>query len=291
LTLNILLSFAQFERELIGERTRDKMSAARKKGKWIGGCPVLGYDVTPGGGALVVNEEEAETVRGIFTLFEQHRCAIGTLAEIERRGWKLKSWTRKRGEFRQGSPFDKNSLRRLLTNVLYTGSINHKGKIYQGEHAAIVDLTTWERVQKLITHRASFARGKARNKHNALLAGLLHCDSCNARMVYSYGGANGRIYPYYVCLNAQRKGRHMCPSKSLPAKAIEDSILGKIRAERDGLPDPREWENLDKVRRVDAIQTMIERVGYDGGTRRVSIRFHPDIPQIEGRASAEEVWA
>jgi site-specific DNA recombinase len=85
LTLNILLSFAQFERELIGERTRDKISAARRKGKWVGGCPVLGYDVDPGGGRLVVNEEEAKRVRAIFALFEKHRSALPTLAEIERR--------------------------------------------------------------------------------------------------------------------------------------------------------------------------------------------------------------
>src|ERR1019366_5831348 len=95
LTLNILLSFAQFERELIGERTRDKMTAARKKGKWVGGCPVLGYDVDPGGGRLIVNEEEAERVRAIFALFEENRSLPKTLAEIQRRGWRLKSWTRK----------------------------------------------------------------------------------------------------------------------------------------------------------------------------------------------------
>src|SRR5207248_4166846 len=95
LTLNILFSFAQFERELIGERTRDKMSAARRKGKWVGGCPVLGYDVDPGGGRLVVNEAEAERVRDIFALFEEHRSVALTLTEIERRGWRLKSWTRK----------------------------------------------------------------------------------------------------------------------------------------------------------------------------------------------------
>src|ERR1700675_3242386 len=94
LTLNILLSFAQFERELIGERTRDKMSAARRKGKWVGGYPVLGYDVDPAGGQLVVNEEEAERVRTIFAVFEEHGAAGLTLAEIERRGWRLKSWTR-----------------------------------------------------------------------------------------------------------------------------------------------------------------------------------------------------
>src|SRR6202165_1295492 len=98
LTLNILLSFAQFEKELIGERTRDKMSAARRKGKWVGGCPVLGYDVDPGGGRLVVNEEEAERVRAIFALFEEHGSALRTLAEIERRGGGLQRWARKNGD-------------------------------------------------------------------------------------------------------------------------------------------------------------------------------------------------
>jgi site-specific DNA recombinase len=92
LTLNILLSFAQFERELIGERTRDKMSAARKKGKWVGGCPVLGYDLDPSGGRLRVNEEEAERVRAIFDLFEKRGSIVLTLAELQRRGWTLKSW-------------------------------------------------------------------------------------------------------------------------------------------------------------------------------------------------------
>src|SRR5450432_2381139 len=123
LTLNILLSFAQFERELIGERTRDKVSAARRKGKWVGGYPVLGYDVDPAGGRLLVNESEAERVREIFTLFEENRSVRETLSEIGRRGWQLKSWTLKTGQFRSGGPFELTSLRRLLTNILYTGSI------------------------------------------------------------------------------------------------------------------------------------------------------------------------
>src|SRR6202140_4831006 len=114
------------------------MSAARRKGKWVGGYPVLGYDVDPAGGRLVVNEEEAERVRAIFALFEENRSALLTLAEIERRGWRLKSWTRKPGQFRPGGPFAKNSLLRLLTNILYTGAIRHKGQPYPGEHAAIL---------------------------------------------------------------------------------------------------------------------------------------------------------
>jgi site-specific DNA recombinase len=274
LTLNILLSFAQFERELVGERTRDKMSAARRKGKWVGGCPVLGYDVDPAGGRLVVNEEEAKQVRGIFALFEKHGSALRTLAEIERRGWRLKSWTRKTGQFRKGGPFAQNSLRRLLTNILYTGVIRHKGQPYPGEHSAILPPGRWERVQKLIHHPAAFVGVQTRNKHLALLSGLLYCEACAARMVYSHSSKNARKYPYYVCLNAQRKGWAACPAKSLPAREIEESVLGRIREARHGVFEPSEWEQMDRIQQVEAIQAIVERVCYDGAARQISIRVH-----------------
>jgi site-specific DNA recombinase len=283
LTLNILLSFAQFERELIGERTRDKMSAARRKGKWVGGCPVLGYDVDPGGGRLMVNEEEAERVRAIFALFEEYGSARQTLAEIERRGWRLKSWTLKTGQFRAGGPFALNSLRRLLTNILYTGAVRHKGQLYPGEHAAILTAGAWERVQNLITHRAALARGKSRNKHLALLSGLLYCEACGTRMVYSYSGKNDRKYPYYVCLNAQRKGWAVCPGKSLPAGAIEESVLGRIREAQQVILDPSEWEQMDRTQQVEAIQAIVERIGYDGTARQISIRFHQPASAVAGQ--------
>lgn len=275
LTLNILLSFAQFERELIGERTRDKMSAARRKGKWVGGYPVLGYDVDPAGGRLIVNQEEAERVRAIFALFEKHRSVACTLAEIERRRWTLKSWTRKNGEFRPGGPFAKSSLLRLLTNPLYIGKVRHKGQDYPGEHAAIVDQGRWERVQAVITDRATIAPApRARNKHNALLGGLLYCESCAARMVYSYSSKNGRRYPYYVCLNAQRRGWAACPAKSLPASKIEDAVLAQIQATPSSDSRPHQWDDLDSTQRIGALRSMVERVSFDGATGEVSIRFH-----------------
>ena len=273
LTLNILLSFAQFERELIGERTRDKMSAARRKGKWVGGCPVLGYDVDPAGGRLMVNEEEAERVRAIFALFEESRSVLLTLAEVERRGWRLKSWTRKKGQFRAGGPFALNSLRRLLTNILYTGSIRHKGQPYPGEHAAILAPGTWDRVQNLIAHPAALTHSRSRNKHLALLGGLLYCESCAARMVYSYSRKNDRTYPYYVCLNAQRKGWAACPSKSLPARAIEESVLKRLREAQPARFGAAEWEQMDRTRQVQVMGGLVERVGYDGAARQISIRF------------------
>jgi site-specific DNA recombinase len=92
-------------------------------------------------------------------------------------------------------------------------------------------------------------------------------------MVYSYSGTGDHKYPYYVCLNAQRKGWKVCPAKSLPAHAIEESVLGRIREVSRGAFDPAEWEQMERVRRVEAIQAVVERVGYDGNARQISIRF------------------
>jgi DNA invertase Pin-like site-specific DNA recombinase len=150
LTLNILLSFAQFERELIAERTRDKMSAARRKGKWVGGVPVLGYDVAAGGGKLVVNEEEARQVREIFGLYLEHKALPPVLRLIQRRQWTTKRWTTKNGKLCPGRPLVSQDLQGLLTNVIYTGKVHFRGQTYPGEHAAIVEEETWQRVQGIL---------------------------------------------------------------------------------------------------------------------------------------------
>jgi site-specific DNA recombinase len=273
LTLNILLSFAQFERELIGERTRDKMSAARKKGRWVGGCPVLGYDVDAGGGRLVVNDDEAERVRAIFSLFEKYGSVRRTLDEIQRRGWRMKSWTRKRGDFREGGPFTVSALRRLLTNILYTGAVRHKGQAYPGQHQAIVDQTLWEFVQAGIDTDTVRPRGLLRNKHLALLGGLLHCDCCAAPMAYSYAAKNGRKYPYYVCRQAQRQGWATCPSKSLAAHVIEESVVRQIQQAGVGIADVPEWEEMERCDQIASLQSIVARIGYDGTAQRIAIQF------------------
>ena len=133
LTLNILLSFAQFEREIISERTRDKMAATRRKGKWSGGHPVLGYDVVDR--KLVINAAEAACVRQIFQLYLEHQSLISTIQELNRRGWKTKRWTIKKGGESGGRPFDKGNLHGLLTNVLYIGQVRYKDEVHPGEHA------------------------------------------------------------------------------------------------------------------------------------------------------------
>lgn len=223
--------------------------------------------------AWIINEAEAEKVRAIFAMFETNGSVLLTLQEIERRGWRLKSWTTNAGRCHEGGPFAMNSLRRILGNIIHTGSIQHRGKPYPGEHAAILAPGTWERVQALMGQGLAITRGRARNKHLALLNGLLFCEPCATRMVYTYAMKNGRKYPYYLCLNAQRKGWAVCPAKSLPAQAIEESVLGRIREGRHGVFEAADWEQLDRARQIEAMQSTIERIGYDGNARQICLRF------------------
>jgi site-specific DNA recombinase len=139
-----LLDFAQFEREIIAERTRDKMSAARRKGKWTGGHPLPGYDIDPRGRRLILNMGESHQVRTIYSLYLDHRALRPVMNEVDRRGWRTKQWVTRKGETRGGKPFTKGLLYRLLTNVTYTGKVEYKGHIYGGERGAVVDGETWE---------------------------------------------------------------------------------------------------------------------------------------------------
>jgi DNA invertase Pin-like site-specific DNA recombinase len=150
LTLNILLSFAQFEREIIADRTRDKMSAARRKGKWVGGIPVLGYDVALGGGKLVVNHEEARHVRAVFALYLELQSVDKLQLELQKRGWLNKRRRRRAGHSDAGRPFTKAGLERLLANVVYIGQVRFQGGNYAGEQAGIIEQAVWRQAQELL---------------------------------------------------------------------------------------------------------------------------------------------
>ncbi|MCC6363109.1 MAG: recombinase family protein [Bryobacterales bacterium] len=229
LTLNILLSFAQFEREIISERTRDKQSAARKKGKWIGGHPVLGYDIDPRGGRLIVNADEAPRVRTIFDLYIEHQAALPVIEELRQRDWRTKKWQSAEGREHGDKPFTKNRLYGVLTNVIYTGRVDHKGSIYEGEHEAIVERRTWERVQRLLGRNSAVNREHVRNKYGALLHGLVYCVPCDAPMFHTYTMRGSKRYRYYVCYHAQQHGWNKCETKSVAAQNLEMAVIQAIR--------------------------------------------------------------
>jgi site-specific DNA recombinase len=231
LVLHVLLSFAQFEREIISERTRDKIAATRRKGKWSGGMPILGYDVDPRGGRLLVNEDEAACVRAIFQLYLEHEALLPVVEELERRGWVGKRWQTRRGRERGGRPFTRTSLYRLLTNVAYLGKLRYKDEVHAGEHTAIVDAAVFQQVQALLRQNGVTGGAAVRNEFGALLKGLLRCVPCGCAMTPTHSTrAQTKRYRYYVCSHASKCGRKTCPSPSIPAGEIERFVVERIRS-------------------------------------------------------------
>ena len=147
------------------------------------------------------------------------------VAELQRRKWYMKSWTTKRGSLRVGSAFDKPALRRLLTNAIYVGKVNHKGTIYPGEQAAIVEPVLWEEIYAELQAGRRSRRYAIRTRQNALLDGILFCRNCDQPMVPTYTSKGERRYRYYVCRMAKEKGWDACPTKSIAARAIEESVV------------------------------------------------------------------
>jgi site-specific DNA recombinase len=231
LVLNVLLSFAQFEREIIGERIRDKIAATRRKGKWSGGYPILGYDVDRSNGSprLVINARESARVRDIFQVYLSLGSLLPVVDELARRGWRNKAWSTKKGGAKGGRPFDKGTLYALLTNPLYIGKIKHKADLFQGQHEPIVDGELFQKVQATLQRNSRSGGVVVRNRHGALLKGLLFCKGCSRAMTHSFTCKGERRYRYYTCTRALKNGRKACPSGSLPASEIERVIVDQIR--------------------------------------------------------------
>ena len=236
LMLNVLLSFAQFEREIISERTRDKIAASKRKGLWGGGRPILGYDIErrPGGNRLIVNEDEAGRVRRIYELYLKCSSVSQTIRRLDEMGWTSKAWTTMAGREMGGHAFNKSQMFNLLTNVAYLGKVKHKGDVYDGLHQAIVDEDLFNRVARTLkSNRSGEGRGSS-NKYGALLKGLVRCKACGCAMVHHYASdrkKSGAVkrYRYYVCARAQKRGWWECPGPSLPAQELERFVVDQIR--------------------------------------------------------------
>jgi site-specific DNA recombinase len=289
LILHVLLSFAQFERELIAERTRDKVAAARRKGKWTGGLPCLGYDVDAQSRKLVVNAEEAERVRAIFALYLEHRGLLEVVAELGRRGWLTKQCRTRQGTVRGGRPFTKGSLYALLTNFTYLGQVRYQGETYPGEQPAVVDRATWEQVQAVLAEHGRAGAVAVRSRSGALLQGLLRCRACGAAMTPAHVRRRGnRRYRYYTCTAAQQHGWPSCPSKALPAGPIERYVLeqlarhaattGRAATPETGPVGLADWQRLAPAEQARCLRALVERVDYDGRDHQVAITLRRSGP-------------
>ncbi|MHC4163081.1 MAG: recombinase family protein [Planctomycetota bacterium] len=304
LTLNVLLSFAQFEREMIAERTRDKMGAARRKGKWVGGFPILGYDLDPEGGRLHVNAEEAEQVQAIFALYLRRRSLSRVLRELDQRGWRTKRWTTRKGKVRGGSRFSKSGLSHLLQHAYYVGKVRYRGETYAGEHEAIVDEKVFERVQRCLRRKTGAGGHRPKQPSGALLMGILECGACQAPMTPGYTAKSKRRYRYYRCTRALREGNGRCPSPSLPAQEVEDYVVARLRAfgRREGeeqllngagperIAQARAccealdsaWDASDTRDRRAVLRHALRRIAYDGGAGTMLLALRSDLAADSG---------
>jgi site-specific DNA recombinase len=217
LTLNILLSFAQFEREVTAERIRDKFRASRMKGMWMGGNPPLGYEVKDR--KLVVRDEDAGHVRWIFARFLELGSCTEVAREVESRGIRTS----------RGNRIDKKAIYRVLSNRVYLGEAVHKGDSYPGEHNAIIDQDLWDKVHAILTESPRTRAARTRAQTPALLKGLIFGPD-GAAFSPSHTRKGGRLYRYYVSQTVLKQGAGACSVGRVPAGDIEAAVIDQLRA-------------------------------------------------------------
>jgi len=291
LTLNMLLSFAQFEREVTSERIRDKMAASKKKGMWMGGqCP-LGYD--PDGRSLKINTEEAKTVTALFELYSK----LGSLIEVTDEAQKLGFRTRAKekpsesGKYAGGQYLSRSNIHYILTNPIYAGKIRHRSDTYDGLHPAIIDPKLWEKAQQKLMSSAKRRRGRPNVKSSSSkLIGRLFDETGN-RLTPSHSMKGSRRYRYYISNRLLRKKSERSdanPGWRLPAKSLEDKIsqailchLREIRTKPFASTYNTEnaeayksaLDGLDPTADVDAIIGCLSRATIAPGQLRVELNM------------------
>jgi DNA invertase Pin-like site-specific DNA recombinase len=254
LTLNILLSFAQFERELIGERVRDKVAASKKKGMWMGGTVPLGYDVKDR--KLVVNKAEAKTVVEIYRRYLKLKSVRALREDLDTSGIRSKRRARSDGSEYGHQKLSQGALYLMLQNRTYRGEATHKGKGYPGEHAAIVDKPLWDAVQDLLAQNRVARTNGASTKEPSLLTGLLF-DENAARLTPTWTSKKGTRYRYYVSKPPVRgNGSERSTRRRIPAGDIESAVIGRFR---EFLSSPRELIDAVGAQRQKDLQSLLQR--------------------------------
>ena len=283
LTLNILLSFAQFEREMISERTKDKMGAARKKGKWVGGLPGLGYDIDKPTKKLIINQEEAVIVRRIFQLYLEGNSLRKIAKILNAEGFRTKKYpNRKRNQ--GGVLFRVTNIQLMLRNPTYMGKIEYEGKLYLGLHDPIISEETFKKVQETLkeNHRE---RGVSKNrKFPGLLTGLFRCACCKTSMCHTYArGRNKNFnYRYYVCLYSIKHEWQGCPTKSIIASVIESKCLDfVIKLTKDRRLTDESWATLPLEKQSEILKELVKGIEYDGNKGKLWIESNGTFKKHE----------
>ena len=271
LTLNVLLSFAQFEREIISERTRDKIAAARRKGKWTGGAIPLGYDLQKNvtGSRLIVNPKEAERVRTIFATYLERHSLRDTVEHITRLGHGTKLRQRHDGSMVGNKPFNKSRVSSILHNPIYVGKIRHREHLYPGQHEPIIMPDQWDRIQSLLAEHRPFRNSPRNGKNRFPLAGIIRCGVCDGVMTPTFTSKGSRRYRYYTCRNRQTQNLTSCQNPATPATELERFIQWKLlvmypidKGDIEGQP-----QTLSQKREY--FLSRLKQISFDGKTFRI----------------------
>ena len=276
LTLNILLSFAQFEREIISERTKDKMGAARKKGRWVGGIPILGYDLDRINHKLVINPKEVAIVRELFDIYIKEKSLLRTAMILNEKGYRRKTYTPPKGKTMGGQKFQTTTVQYIVKNITYTGKIKYAGVMYPGLHEPIISEETFQKAQEILANNRVTREKTGHSRNTALLGDILRCKACGKVMFHTYTMRGKYKYRYYVCQSVQKQGSNSCPIRSVNAQAIEDAAVDCLRKmpqkELNEILDI--WNVLFPQLKHEALKRMVKEIKYEGMTGKLDITLN-----------------
>lgn len=292
LTLNILLSFAQFEREIISERTRDKIGSAKRKGKWVGGCIPLGYDLNKETHKLIVNPEEAKIVKELFESYLKERSLLEVAKIANAKGIRTKVRKLAEGKQRGGVKFSSTSIEKILKNAYYTGKVRYQNALYQGEQERILDDEIFMKVQEALhTNPNKFGSRKPIGKNIGLLSRLLRCKACNSSMYLTHSVKHGVLrYSHYVCLNAQKRGYQECPTRLVNTGLMESKVMEYLRKLSDDQRlSPEAWDSSTLAQKRLALKSLVKEIRYDGGTGILEIVLNSTLKSHAFNVSKAEL--
>ncbi len=300
----MLMGFAQFERELVSERTRDKRAAMIQKGKWPGGMPIIGYDVDSENRKLDLNPKEAKQAKDQFMFYLKEKSLSRTARKLHEHGYRIKQWITKAGNEKGGGRYTKTNLDQILRNPLYIGKLRHKDKLFDGLHKSIIEETLFNRVQKLLSRNGGFHKSLSQDKHDFLLRGLVHCATCHSFMSPNFAYSKGKKYFYYKCVKVMKLDKNECSVGSAPARELEAlvverlGVLGKSKilvekivkeareASLNGVNPLREQKKrlMDEIQKVNQEAKKLVSVLGSGNTNQEKNRFILErLNELEGQ--------
>ncbi len=304
LTLNILLSFAQFEREIISERTKDKMGAARKRGQWLGGRSPFGYNRDKDAKKLVVNEDEAKVVRKMFELYLKGNSLLKVAGILNEEGYRSRPGKQKNGKPFGGLKFGVTQIQQAVKNVIYIGKVCYAGQIYAGQQKAIIDEETFKKTQEKLKENRIERKATKNIECTGLLSRLLTCKTCGHTMFHTYTMKEPtRKYRYYVCTNAQKRGYSSCPTKSINAQAIEDTTINCLRKilidngrkletrdkeEIDAFLSPV-WDTLFPQEKRRILRVLVKELDYSSDSKKLGITLNGSDLRLEVDVDLKQV--